>query len=189
MTDLLLERHDTTLHHTTMHHTTGTDTTMNDTMNDTTMNDSTMNGTGATADADALRRAKVAALQRRRGSTDTGETAQRAAVSSPSVRGGTRAGVAQGSKIAATAIGMTAMFGIVAGMTIAAQRKTNSAPAVTPAPAQVVVVIHPAASSAAAVAPAAGPTTAGQPIVLSAQPTVRQAASAGAPVAKTNGSH
>jgi hypothetical protein len=156
------------------------------------MNESanTTAGDATDADADAVRRAKVDALQRRRTvAADPSAARRQAATTAPQRNGASRNGVAQGSKIAATAMGMTAMLAIVGGMSIAAQRKTNAAP--TPAaPAQVVVVIHPAAPGAAGAATGAtGVQTPGRAIALSAQPVVRQAASSAAPVAKTSGSH
>lgn len=139
-------------------------------------------------DADELRRAKVAALQQRRA-----QTAPPAATAVASDRPRRRKSVAQGSKIAATAIGMTTMFGLVAAMGAAANNSAAAAPAVAPAPvapAQVVVVIHPAgaAGSTAAATPAGVQLASAQPIALSAQPVVRQAPASPAPAATTRGS-
>jgi hypothetical protein len=144
------------------------------------------------ADADAARKAKVEELQRRRAA----KAEAPAAVTVPAdSRGSARKGVGQGSKIAATAFGMTAMLGLVGAMGAAAQKGSNTTVPVPAAPAQVVVVLHPAATDPAAAtgaatagAPSVVPATAGQPIVLSAQPVVRQAPAAAAPAGKTSGS-
>jgi hypothetical protein len=140
-----------------------------------------------TPDAEAVRLAKVAALQQRRASSAP-------AAGTTTSRSKRRKSVAQGSKIAATAIGLTTMFGLVAAMGAAANNSSAAATAVAPAPiapANVVVVIHPAgaAGSTAAVTPAAGVQLATtQPIALSAQPIVRQAPASPAPAATTRGS-
>jgi hypothetical protein len=85
-------------------------------------------------------------------------------------------------------MGMTAMLAIVGGMSVAAQRKANATPTPATAPAQVIVVIHPAGPAGAATPTAV--QAPGKAIALSAQPVVRQAAAASAaPVAKTSGSH
>jgi hypothetical protein len=140
---------------------------------------------------DAARRAKVEELQRRRAA----KAEAPAAVTAPADnRGSARKGVGQGSKIAATAFGMTAMLGIVGAMGAAAQKASNTTVPVPAAPAQVVVVLHPAATDAAATGAATAstpnvvPANSSQPIVLSAQPVVRQAPAASAPAGKTNGS-
>jgi hypothetical protein len=158
------------------------------------MNTTSTNET--TTDADALRRAKVEALQQRRAGAA-------AATSSPAAARGhrpsRRKSVAQGSKIAATALGVTAMLGMVYAMGAAANNATAAAataPAAAAAPAQVVVVIHPAAGTGvAAAATATANANAGavqaastQPIALSAQPTVRQAPASQAPAATSRGS-
>jgi hypothetical protein len=107
--------------------------------------------------------------------------------------GSNRVGAAQGSKIAVAGLGLATMFGLV-GIMGYANKTTAVPPAPAPvaaAPAQVVVVIHPADGHAGAAAPAvATPVAAApaQPIVLSAQPTVRQAPASPAPAAQTNGS-
>jgi hypothetical protein len=140
-------------------------------------------------DAAALRRAKVEALQQRRAAAagDEATTEHRTASRS---RG--RKSVAQGSKIAATAVGITAMLGLVGAMGAAAKASATPAAPATAVPAQVVVVIHPAgsASTSPMTATATGAVLASstQPIALSAQPVVRQAAASTAPVAKTHGS-
>lgn len=151
---------------------------------------------------DAARRARVAELQRRRAATsrtsasgtDTPPTAVESA--SPATRAAARpprAGVANGSKVAAAGFGFAAMLGLVAGMGYAGRSSAAPQPAPAPAaPAQVVVVIHPADGSAAQVGTPTvlGAVTASssQPIVLSAQPTVRQAPVSQAPTGQTNGS-
>jgi hypothetical protein len=158
--------------------------------------------TDLNTDADELRRAKVAALQQRRASaTPTAD------VASTDIRR-RRKSPAQGSKIAATAIGLTTMLGLVAAMGAATSNSSAAAPAASAAaavpaapvaPAQVIVMIHPAGSGSPVVAattagaqPAAVQPAAVQPIVLSAQPIVRQAsaspAQAPAPAATTRGS-
>jgi hypothetical protein len=157
-------------------------------MEPTTMNESANTAAAGAADGDAVRRAKVEELQRRRAAAADRSIGQAQTATAPQRSGASRKGVAQGSKIAATAMGMTAMLAIVGGMSIAAQRKTNAAP--TPAaPAQVVVVIHPAASGVGGTTGTVpGVQTPGKAIALSAQPVVRQAAPSAAPVAKTSGS-
>jgi hypothetical protein len=157
-------------------------------MNEITTN-TTIDTAADTTAADVARRAKVADLQRRRASSGGQTSDVRSPAATPtSTR--SRNGVAQGSKIAATAMGMTAMLAIVGGMSIAAQRKTNAAPTPTTAPVQVVVVIHPAVSGVAGTAGAStGVQTPGKAIALSAQPVARQATPSAAPVAKTSGSH
>jgi hypothetical protein len=147
-----------------------------------------MNESNTATEADAVRRAKVADLQRRRAASAGSQSAVGSSAVPTPRTAGSRAGVAQGSKIAATAMGMTAMLAIVGGMTIAAQRTTNAAPTPPTAPAQVIVVIHPAGSSGAAATPT-GVQTPAKAIALSAQPVARQAAASAAPVAKTSGSH
>jgi hypothetical protein len=105
-----------------------------------------------------------------------------------------RAAAARGSKIAAAGLGVTAMLGLVAAMGFAnsTSASTPPAPVETVPPAQIVVVIHPADGTAGSNAVAGSPgvlaTTPTQPIVLSAQPTVRQAPASQAPAAQTNGS-
>jgi hypothetical protein len=147
--------------------------------------------TELTTDADAVRRAKVEALQQRRAQTAP-PAASKVAGNRPR-----RKSVAQGSKIAATAIGMTTMFGLVAAMGAAANNANTTAAVAAPAPvapAQVVVMIHPAGSASPVAANVVGAQAAtaqpasATPIVLSAQPIVRQAPASPAPAAKTNGS-
>lgn len=145
------------------------------------------------AAAEAARLAKVAALQQRR-SAGTGRTTAPAAKATTAPAG--RKGVAQGSKIAITALSMSAMFAIVGVMGAAAQQN-DSTPAPTPTAApQIVVVIHQAGDTGTANGTAAangtvaanGTATASQPVVLTAQPVVRQAPASQAPAAKSNGS-
>lgn len=154
---------------------------------------------------------RIAELQRRRaGSAAVG--ADDVAVVAP----GGRRGAAGGSKVAAAGLGFAGMLGLVAAMGYAG-RSSASEPQpglpVADPPASVVVVIHPAADAPGADAPATGvagqtpdasPTPqagapvvtgqanppVGQPIVLSAQPTVRPAPApvAAAPAGRTNGS-
>lgn len=158
-----------------------------------------METTHSTA-ADALRRAKVEELQRKRAAS--AGTQGRTSVpeqGAPAGRGSGRKGVATGSKIAAAGFGMATMLGLVGAMGFA---QKNSDSTVTPPvipPAQVVVVIHPATGTTtgattgapgatAASTPAVVAAAPNQPIVLSAQPVVRQAPASQAPAAKTSGS-
>ena len=92
---------------------------------------------------------------------------------------------------------MVTMFGLVAAMGFAGKTSASTPPAPVPtaAPAQVVVVIHPADGRAATAAVPGAPgvvaATPSQPIVLSAQPTVVQAPApqaASAPAGQSNGS-
>ncbi|MDO8364059.1 MAG: hypothetical protein Q7V88_14270 [Actinomycetota bacterium] len=136
----------------------------------------------------AARLAKVAELQRRRAS------AAGPAASAPSAhRAPARKSPALGSKIAATAIGVSTMLGLVAAMGMAAQKDSVTTVPVPAAPAQIVVMIHPgsangSANSTAAAAPGVVQATPSQPIVLSAQPVIQQAPASQAPAAKTSGS-
>lgn len=147
-------------------------------------------------DAEAAHTARIEELQRRRATARTG--ARRAIDVTPTSADAStrpqRARVAQGSKVAAAGFGLSAMLGLVAAMGYAS---TSSTPAPRPeptaaAPAQIVVVLHPANESAAPpTAPSTAPTVTtspSQPIVLSAQPTVRQAPASQAPTGQTNGS-
>jgi hypothetical protein len=160
---------------------------------ESTMNESSSKSPTDNTDADAMRRAKVADLQRRRSSVGASTTDPRSestlAPATATSRGAnSRKSVGQASKIAATAMGMTAMLAIVGGMSVAAQRKAAATPTPATAPAQVIVVIHPAGPAGAATPTAV--QAPGKAIALSAQPVVRQAAAASAaPVAKTSGSH
>lgn len=109
---------------------------------------------------------------------------------------------AQGARIAAAGIGMTAMLGLVGVMGYAQRPAAALPPAIVPPPpAQVRVVIHqdPAPIGATTVTPVTGaPASAvvlpSAPIPLTAQPVVRQASApqaapaARAPIAKTSGS-
>jgi hypothetical protein len=142
--------------------------------------------------ADDARRAKVEELQRRRAARV--EPAPAAPV--PGVPR-SRRGAAQGSKIAAAGFGMATMFGLVAAMGFAGRTSASTPPAPVPtaAPAQVVVVIHPADGTAATAAvpgtPGVVAATPSQPIVLSAQPRVVQAPApqaTSAPAGQSNGS-
>jgi hypothetical protein len=165
-------------------HTTGTPTT-----NDEDIPMNTINQDNSTLDdAAAMRRAKVEALQQRR-ATAAGDDATNDNRTAPQSKG--RKSVAQGSKIAATAVGITAMLGLVGAMGAAAKASATPAAPAAAVPAQVVVVIHPAAASTspvAATATGAAVAAPTQPIALSAQPVVRQAAASTAPAAKTHGS-
>jgi hypothetical protein len=166
-------------------HTTGTPTT-----NDEDIPMNTINQDNSTLDdAAAMRRAKVEALQQRR-ATAAGDNATNDNRTAPQSKG--RKSVAQGSKIAATAVGITAMLGLVGAMGAAAKASATPAAPAAAVPAQVVVVIHPAAgtSTSPVAANATGAVVAAptQPIALSAQPVVRQAAASPAPAAKTHGS-
>jgi hypothetical protein len=114
----------------------------------------------------------------------------------PSAPRSNRAGAAQGSKIAVAGFGLATMFGLV-GLMGYANKTTVVTPAPAPAaavPPQVVVVIHAADGQAAAAAPSAATTgsvptaSPSQPVVLTAQPIVRQAPASPAPAAQTNGS-
>jgi hypothetical protein len=105
-----------------------------------------------------------------------------------------RTGVASGSKVAAAGLGFATMLGLVAAMGVAGRSSAAAPPPAAPLPAapdHVVVVIHPADATAGQ---GGAPTAAGsapassQPIVLSPQPTVRQAPASPAPTARTNGS-
>ncbi|MGA0878573.1 MAG: hypothetical protein ACO3SP_05585 [Ilumatobacteraceae bacterium] len=152
---------------------------------------------------DDARMARIAELKRRRASG--AETAEPAAVDvvveavtavAPAARGNrsNRSGVASGSKIAATGIGFTAMLGLVAAMGLAersSQPEPQSQPVAT-VPTQVVIVVHEAgAAGVSAGSPAVvGNSTVSndQPVVLTAQPVVRQAPASQAPAGRTNGS-
>ena len=155
-------------------------------------------GTDAVADA---RRARVEALQRRRAAGTDHARAEPAPNPLPARSGASdrpvrtsRAGAAQGSKIAAAGFGVTAMLGLVAAMGFASttSASTPPAPMETVSAAQVVVVVHPADGTAGSTTVAGSPNVVAaspsRPIVLSAQPTVRQAPASHAPTAKTNGS-
>jgi hypothetical protein len=157
-------------------------------------------GTPITA-ADALRRAKVEELQRKRAASTGAQGRSPAPVADgpvPIGRATGRKGVATGSKIAAAGFGMATMLGLVGAMGFAQNNSgSTGTPQVIP-PAQVVVVIHPATTVAtaggvpgatAAATPAVVAAAPNQPIVLNAQPVVRQAPASQAPVAKTSGSH
>jgi len=155
--------------------------------------------------ADEARRAKVEELQRRRSArsgsaagSGAGADATAAAEpvrSAPRLRGG----AAQGSKIAVAGFGLATMLGLVAAMGFAGKSSASAPaePVATIAPAQVVVMVHPADGSAATAAVPGAPVVSGagvvvvtpsQPIVLSAQPAVRQAPASQAPAGQTNGS-
>jgi hypothetical protein len=166
--------------------------------------------------ADAARLARVAELQRRRAAarptpasgvdvppphavdtvpaTTTPTIPTTTPTTTPTTAHPRRAGAAAGSKIAAAGFGFAAMLGLVAAMGYASRSSAAAPqPAPTPAvPTQVVVVIHPAAGSAASVTAPASPgartASSSEPIVLSAQPTVRQAPASQAPAGQTNGS-
>lgn len=156
--------------------------------------------TNSTTAADALRRAKVEELQRKRAASSG--TQGRTSVSqadgqAPVGRVAGRKGVATGSKIAAAGFGMATMLGLVGAMGLAQKNSgSTGTPQVIP-PAQVVVVIHPATTVAtagaapgagAAATPAVVAAAPNQPIVLNAQPIVRQAPASQAPAAKSSGS-
>jgi hypothetical protein len=155
-------------------------------------------GTDAAADS---RQARVEALQRRRAAGTTMVRTEpmpiplsaRPVDADRPVRT-SRAGAARGSKIAAAGLGVTAMLGLVAAMGFVSttSASTPPAPVETVPPVQVVVVVHPADgtadSTAVADLPGVVAATPAPPIVLSAQPTVRQAPASQAPAAKTNGS-
>ncbi len=140
----------------------------------------------------AAQRAKVEELQRRRAARNsTTPTTPVNAGIEPIRSAPVRRSAAQGSKIAATGLGLATMFGLVAAMGYASAASASTPPA--PAqPAQVTVVIHPANGTAppAAVSGTPGVVAANpsRPIVLTAQPIVRQAPASPAPAAKTNGS-
>ncbi len=96
-----------------------------------------------------------------------------------------------GSRVAAAALGVSAMFSIVAALGLhAAEAQTQAALPLVPAeaPGRIVVLHHnttaPAATQDVATVSASGP------IALTAQPVVRvvQAPQSAAPVARTNGS-
>lgn len=138
----------------------------------------------------ASHRARVEELQRRRAqSSRSGGEGQPAGTGRST--GARREGAAQRSKIAAAGFGFAAMLGLVAALGYANRETSSSAQPLitTPAtPAQVVVVIHPAdATDAATVVGGtseAVPASPGQPIVLSAEPAVRQASVAQAPTVR-----
>jgi hypothetical protein len=159
-----------------------------------------MTDTAALVDHEAARLARLDALAQRRTApaTDVRERAPRASIG-------------QGSKVAAVGAGVATMLGLVAAMGWADRPSTDltstdltstgltaTVAAPTPAPAQVVVVIHPAGGSPAPAIDTSGaptaPTAPGSvvvpsaPIVLTAQPTVRQAPVSTAPTGQTNGS-
>ncbi len=148
----------------------------------------------------AAQRAKVEELQRRRAARNPANaTASLNSAAGPTRGAPVRHSPALGSKIAATGFGLATMFGLVAAMGYASAASASTPPANTVAPAQVVVVIHPADGSAStaavtgapavvAGAPAVVTATPSQPIALTAQPTVRPAPVSQAPAAKTNGS-
>ncbi len=164
----------------------------------------------------AARRERIAQLQQRRAATsrtaassvaawpDPASTASTASTASvvpqsagraPTATRGRRSGAASGSKVAAAGFGFAAMLSLVAVMgvagrpSVAAPQPAAQLPA---APAQIVVVVHPADGTTAQVGtPATAspvPVSSSQPIVLSAQPTVRQAPASQAPTGQTNGS-
>lgn len=143
----------------------------------------------------AARRARLDELQRRRaatpGATSTATDPSTIVGARPAHPGARppRAGAARGSKIAAAASGFAAMLGLVAAMGYAG-RSSATPPQPAPAPAQVVVVVHPAGGTATPGAAATPGTVAasGQPIVLTAQPTVRQASASQTATGQTNGS-
>jgi hypothetical protein len=140
--------------------------------------------------ADAALRARVEELQRRRAARSD---ADRVAGEQTPPAGPARAarrppgGAARGSKIAAAGLGLTTMLGLVAAMgySRASSVSTPPVPTAPASPPQVVVVIHPAdATPATGVVPGVAEQAATvplQPIVLNAQPTVRQAPASPAP--------
>ncbi|HEY3485864.1 MAG TPA: hypothetical protein VGK49_10795 [Ilumatobacteraceae bacterium] len=125
----------------------------------------------------------------------TASAAPQAARPAPASSRTPRAGAAAGSKVAAAGIGFAAMLGLVGVMGVTGRSsaaKPQPAAQLPASPAQVIVVIHPADGTATQTTASA---TAGsiaaassQPIVLSAQPTVRQAPASPAPTGQTNGS-
>ena len=127
--------------------------------------------------AGELRRARVEELQRRR-------------AAGAATHGSARQGVATGSKIAAAGFGMATMLGLVGVMGLAQGNSGSYDTLQAAPPAQVVVVIHPATTPGATpgATPAVVAATPNQPIVLTAQPTVRQAPASQALAAKTSGS-
>ena len=97
---------------------------------------------------------------------------------------------ARDSKIAATGLGFAAMLGMVAAMARTGTAEAPPPPATPPdAPAEVLVVFHRSPAIAPSVVGDGGAVPAsGEPIVLTAQPTVRPAPASSAPRGRTNGS-
>ena len=99
--------------------------------------------------------------------------------------------VAFGSRVASTALGVSAMFGIVAALGLnaaGAQGQVALPQATVEAPRRIVVLHH--ATNAPGASQAVGTVSASSPIALTAQPVVRVVQTPGspAPVARTNGS-
>lgn len=145
---------------------------------------------------DDLRALRLAELRRRRSSTSPGAAGGGIAAESMVESVGTGAGtaeygVATGSKIVATAIGFTTMLGLVASMGIANRTTDSEAPSesLPVVPTQVLVdpPAGPLSEETSASADPASATT-NEPIVLTAQPVVRQAPTSQAPSGRTNGS-
>ncbi len=96
-----------------------------------------------------------------------------------------------GSRVVAAALGVSAMFGIVAALGLSAadaQTQVALAPGPVEAPRQIVLVHHSTTAPGGPQNVAA--VSASSPIALTAQPVVRvvQAPQSAAPVARTNGS-
>ena len=165
-----------------------------------------MTDTAAAVDrADEARRARIDALAQRRAPSTVGAAPRSPSTSAtpqttPSTRSRARRQVGRASKAAVAGLGAATMLGIVAALGWAGRSvSADPAPVPVPAPAPVgpvpvVVVIHHADGSVVTgdVGTATSATSAGvvtdQPIVLSAQPVVRQAPVSAAPVGRTHGS-
>lgn len=93
---------------------------------------------------------------------------------------------ALGARIAATGLGVTTLFGLVAAMGAGrAEGATTPSPTAAAAPVRTVIVVHHPGAVDAAVSPAA-PSA---PTALTARPVVRAAPpAASAPAARTSGS-
>jgi hypothetical protein len=147
------------------------------------------------------RRARIEAIRRQRAAA--GEpvvaeagAAQPGAEATGSRRGRSgRSGGAHASRVAATGVGLAAMFGFVGVMTAAGGAVSSPEPA-TAQTVPIIVRIHPAPGVTApgpavssVVGPAPAPSTsAPRRVVLNAQPTVRRVPVTAAPAGRTNGS-
>lgn len=140
----------------------------------------------------AARQARIEALQRRRTArpgttttpTGTGPREQVGRTGHPGKRTATRAHPAAGARRVAAGVGVTALFGLVAGMGVAG-RDAGTAPTTPEAPTVVVVPPPTVATSGTA-----GGQVVAAPVALAPAPVVRTAdgGTEQAQVARTHGS-
>lgn len=111
-------------------------------------------------------------------------------VASTSVRS-RRTDIGNASKVGAAGFGFMVMFGLIAAMGYVNRDPNSDIQSVPTSPSPVVVVLHSADGSI--ISPDASQATSAtgasnQPVVLEAQPTVRQAPASQSPAGQTNGS-